>query len=161
MLSALGNGVKGGVWYSLMDKVYAPATLAAAWTKVSQRRRGGRGQAEYRTVRGERRSLFDGAVARAADGEYRPWRSGAWRSRRGWRVRPLGIPTVKDRIAETASNSCWSRSWSACPSGELRLPAGARAKDALREVDRLVESGHCFVVDADLESSSTRCRTTS
>ena len=34
MLSALGNGVKGGVWYSLMDKVYAPATLAAAWVKV-------------------------------------------------------------------------------------------------------------------------------
>src|SRR5580658_3429321 len=34
MLSALGNGVKGGVWYSVMDKVYAPATLAAAWAKV-------------------------------------------------------------------------------------------------------------------------------
>ena len=34
MVSALGNGVKGGRWYSLMDKVYAPATLTAAWTKV-------------------------------------------------------------------------------------------------------------------------------
>ena len=34
MLSALGNGVKGGKWYSLMDKVYAPKTLLAAWTKV-------------------------------------------------------------------------------------------------------------------------------
>ncbi len=34
MLSALENGVKGGVWYSVMDKVYAPATLAAAWAKV-------------------------------------------------------------------------------------------------------------------------------
>ena len=34
MLSALGNGVKGGVWYSLMDKVYPPAPLAAAWAKV-------------------------------------------------------------------------------------------------------------------------------
>ena len=30
MLSALGNGVKGGKWYSLMDKVYASKTLAAA-----------------------------------------------------------------------------------------------------------------------------------
>jgi len=27
MLSALGNGVKGGKWYALIDKVYAPATL--------------------------------------------------------------------------------------------------------------------------------------
>src|SRR5687767_8829371 len=34
MLSALGNGVTGGKWYSLIDKVYAPATLELAWTKV-------------------------------------------------------------------------------------------------------------------------------
>ena len=34
MLSALANGVKGGKWFSLMDKVLAPATLALAWTKV-------------------------------------------------------------------------------------------------------------------------------
>ena len=34
MLSALGNGVKGGKWYALMDKVFAPKTLAAAWMKV-------------------------------------------------------------------------------------------------------------------------------
>ena len=34
MLSALVNGVKGGKWYALMDKVFAPETLAAAWTKV-------------------------------------------------------------------------------------------------------------------------------
>ena len=34
MLSALANGVKGGKWFSLMDKVFAPKTLAAAWTKV-------------------------------------------------------------------------------------------------------------------------------
>ncbi|HRK95456.1 MAG TPA: hypothetical protein PK694_03970 [Rhodospirillales bacterium] len=34
MVSALENGVKGGRWYSLMDKVYAPATLSAAWARV-------------------------------------------------------------------------------------------------------------------------------
>ena len=34
MLSALVNGVKGGKWYSLMDKVCAPKTLAVAWTRV-------------------------------------------------------------------------------------------------------------------------------
>jgi RNA-directed DNA polymerase len=34
MVSALDNGVKGGRWYSLMDKVYAPTTLKAAWQKV-------------------------------------------------------------------------------------------------------------------------------
>jgi len=34
MLSALVNGVIGGKWYALMDKVFAPNTLAAAWRKV-------------------------------------------------------------------------------------------------------------------------------
>jgi RNA-directed DNA polymerase len=34
MVSALVNGVEGGKWYSLMDKVYAPKTLALAWEKV-------------------------------------------------------------------------------------------------------------------------------
>ena len=30
MLAALGNGVRGGKWHSLIDKVYAPQTLWAA-----------------------------------------------------------------------------------------------------------------------------------
>ena len=34
MVSALANGVKGGRWYSLMDKVYAPDTLDVAWERV-------------------------------------------------------------------------------------------------------------------------------
>ena len=34
MVSALVNGVKGGRWYSLIDKVCAPATLEAAWAQV-------------------------------------------------------------------------------------------------------------------------------
>ena len=34
MLTALEQGVKGGVWFSLIDKVYAPTTLQAAWTRV-------------------------------------------------------------------------------------------------------------------------------
>ena len=38
MLCALGNGVKGGKWYSLMDKVLAPATLRRAFTKVKANR---------------------------------------------------------------------------------------------------------------------------
>src|SRR5712692_6956849 len=36
MVSALVNGVTGGKWYSLMDKVIRPATLEAAWRKVAR-----------------------------------------------------------------------------------------------------------------------------
>ena len=35
MLTALENGVKGGKWFSLIDKVYARSTLAIAWKKVA------------------------------------------------------------------------------------------------------------------------------
>ncbi len=38
MLAALENGVTGGRWYSLMDKVYAPCTLEAAWKRVAANR---------------------------------------------------------------------------------------------------------------------------
>src|ERR687896_752274 len=34
MLAALENGVKGGQWFSLIDKVYRAETLKAAWQKV-------------------------------------------------------------------------------------------------------------------------------
>ena len=33
-----GNGVKGGKWYSLFDKVYNPKTLKAAWKRVAANR---------------------------------------------------------------------------------------------------------------------------
>ena len=38
MLTALETGVKGGVWFSLIDKVYAPDNLAAATAKVVRNR---------------------------------------------------------------------------------------------------------------------------
>ncbi len=35
MLAALGNGVKGGKWFSLIDKVYDRSTLEVAWKQVA------------------------------------------------------------------------------------------------------------------------------
>ena len=38
MLAALVNGVKGGKWYSLFDKLCARSTLERAWLKVESNR---------------------------------------------------------------------------------------------------------------------------
>jgi len=38
MVSALVNGVKGGKWFSLIDKVDRPSTLGAAWRCVARNR---------------------------------------------------------------------------------------------------------------------------
>src|SRR5437867_9269482 len=35
MLTALEQGVKGGVWFSLIDKVFSPTNLRAALAKVA------------------------------------------------------------------------------------------------------------------------------
>ena len=35
MLAALGNGVKGGKWFSLIDKVYRPETLQSGVAQSS------------------------------------------------------------------------------------------------------------------------------
>lgn len=36
MLETLEKGVKGGVWFSLIDKVYRTSTLYAAWQPVKR-----------------------------------------------------------------------------------------------------------------------------
>jgi RNA-directed DNA polymerase len=52
MLSALENGVKGGKWYSLIDKAYAPATPGTRLDEGrGEQRRGGRGWAKRGSVR--------------------------------------------------------------------------------------------------------------
>jgi RNA-directed DNA polymerase len=52
MLAALENGVKGGKWFSLMDKVWRPSTLDQAWRRV-KRNRGAAGVDRLSTERFE------------------------------------------------------------------------------------------------------------
>ena len=62
MVSALGNGVKGGKWFSLVDKAIRPTTLEAAWQKVERNKGGGRHRwSECGAVRGGGGSVSGGA----------------------------------------------------------------------------------------------------
>ena len=141
MVSALGNGVKGGRWYSLMDKVWASATLDVAWTKV----RANKGAAGVDGVSVERfaaRSEVYLAELRAAlrDGTYRPQPVKRVEIPKGdGRTRPLGIPAVKDRIAQTAMKLVIEPIFEAMfRSGSYGFRPGRGCHDALREVDRLI-----------------------
>jgi RNA-directed DNA polymerase len=155
MVSALVNGVEGGKWYSLMDKVYAPKTLALAWEKV----RANRGAAG---VDGQSVERFEAQADRYLAELSRDLREGSYRPEAVKRVeipkangqtRPLGIPTVKDRIVQTALKLVIE------PIFEVQFLAtsygfrpGRSCKDALREVDRLLKAGYTHVVDADLKA---------
>jgi len=155
MVSALENGVKGGRWYSLMDKVYAPATLSAAWerVRVNDGAAGVDSQSIERFEARAERYLAELSTA-MREGSYRPQPIRRVDIPKGdGRTRPLGIPTVKDRIVQTAVKFVLEPIFEATfrPTSYGFRP-GRGCRDAVREVAQLIEDGHAFVVDADFES---------
>ena len=155
MISALVNGVKGGRWFSLIDKVSAARTLAVAWAKVRANRgaSGVDGQSVERFAARQEEYLAELSQA-LREGTYQPQ---AVRRveipKDDGRTRPLGIPTVKDRIVQTAIKLAIEPIFEAMfLASSFGFRPGRGGKDALREVDRLLGEGHVFVVDADLRS---------
>lgn len=154
MLTALAEGVKGGVWFSLIDKVYADRTLKAAWQHVKAN--DGAAGVDQVTVAMYERDL-DRNLAQLAtqlrDGTYRPQPiRRTWIDKPGSREqRPLGIPTVRDRIVQTAMRlvlePIFERTFAAQSCG-FRPRRGC--KDALRRVVGLLQAGATWVVDVDL-----------
>jgi hypothetical protein len=68
-------------------------------------------------------------------------------------TRPLGIPSVKDRIVQTALKMAIEPIFeTSFRKGSYGFRPGRGCKDALREVDRLLKEGYTHVVDADLKS---------
>jgi RNA-directed DNA polymerase len=155
MVSALNNGVKGGRWYSLIDKVHAPATLAAAWERVwaNAGAAGVDGQSIERFEAGAQLYLAELATA-LREGSYRPQPIRRVEIPKGdGGTRPLGIPAVKDRIVQTAVKLVIEPIFEAAfhPASYGFRP-GRGCLDALREVEGLLTDGHSFVVDADFAS---------
>jgi RNA-directed DNA polymerase len=155
MVSALENGVTGGRWYSLMDKVYAPATLAAAWALV-QANRGAAGVDGVSVERfaAQAETYLAELAAALRTGEYRAQPVKRVEIPKGdGKRRPLGIPVVKDRIVQTAVKLVIEPIFEAMFRPEsYGFRPGRGCHDALRAVDRLIKDGYCYVVDADLAS---------
>lgn len=156
MLTALETGVKGGVWFSLIDKVFAERNLRAAAAKVVANR--GAPGVDHVTVEAFHDAL-DTNVAKLAtalrDGSYEPQAI-----RRVYipkpgssEQRPLGIPTVRDRVVQGAVRQViepiFEQEFAAHSYG---FRPGRGCKDALRRVDDLLKQGYVYVVDADLKS---------
>jgi RNA-directed DNA polymerase len=155
MLSALGNGVKGGKWYALIDKVYAPQTLTAAWTKVwaNKGAAGVDGQSVDRFAAKAEVYLPELSTA-LRENKYCPQAVKRVEIPKGdGRMRPLGIPTVKDRLVQQAVRLAIEPIFEQgfCD-GSYGFRPGRGCHDALREVDRLLKEGYTYVVDADLQS---------
>lgn len=155
MLAALDNGVQGGRWYSLMDKVAAPRTLEAAWKRVAANK-GAAGVDGISITRFQARAphYLAELERELRAGGYQPLPARRVHIPKGpGKTRPLGISAVKDRIVQTAMTMVvepiFEREF--LPSNYGFRP-GRGCKDALREVERWLKKGYTWVVDADLES---------
>jgi RNA-directed DNA polymerase len=155
MLSALVNGVKGGKWFSLIDKVYASATLRAAWARVRANRgaAGVDGQSIERFA-AQADVYLSELEAALREETYRPQAVKRVEIPKGdGKTRPLGIPTVKDRIVQQAVKLVIEPIFeTAFCEGSHGFRPGRSCHDALREVSGLLEAGYTHVVDADLRS---------
>lgn len=155
MLAALEEGVKGDVWFRLIDKVYNPKNLWSAWAK-SAANNGSAGVDGITISRYEKD--VEANLARLAgqlkDGSYRPKAiRRTYIPKADGKMRPLGIPTVQDRIVQGAVRHVIEPIFEkAFARHSYGFRPGRGCKDALRRVDELLKSGYRYVVDADLKS---------
>jgi RNA-directed DNA polymerase len=156
MLTALEQGVKGGCWFSLIDKVYSDRVLRSSFAQV-KRNRGAGGVDHVTTERFEAR--LDEELKRLSeelrDGSYRPQAiRRVWIPKSGSRERrPLGIPTVRDRVVQTSLRLVLEPIYEqefAEHSYGFRPGRGCHA--AIARVEELLEQGYTWVVDVDLRS---------
>jgi RNA-directed DNA polymerase len=155
MLVTLERGVKGGKWFSLIDKVWKMENLQSALRQV-ERNQGGAGVdglscKAYREQSPQRLPRLQDKLKK---GEYQPKPvKRVWIPKLGSKeLRPLGVPTVEDRMVQTALRNVIEpifESTFAEHSYGFRPERGA--KEALRRVDQLIKSGQHWVVDADLK----------
>ena len=156
MLTALESGVQGSKWYSLMDKVGSRKTLERAFVQVKANR--GAAGIDHVTIEEFEQHLeenLEKLVKELREGSYRPQGiRRAWINKLGSKEkRPLGIPTVRDRVVQTVLvnvlEPIFERDFAEHSYG-FRPKRGC--KDALRRVDDLLQQGYQWVVDADLKS---------
>jgi RNA-directed DNA polymerase len=144
------------VWFTLVDKTYAPVNLGSAFQKVWAN--GGSAGADKQTVAHFARqaeSELTRLHEQLRDGTYRPQPvRRAWIPKPGSKEkRPLGIPAVRDRIVQAALWHVLEPIFETEFAGNsYGFRPGRGAKDALRRVDTLLKAGHDWVVDADLKS---------
>jgi len=156
MLTALEEGVKGGKWFSLIDKVYSLPNLRSAFEKVRANR--GAAGVDHQTI-----EMYEHHLEENLKNLSRMLKDGSYRPQAVRRVlipkpgskeyRPLGVPTVRDRVVQAALLNViapiFERDFAVQSYG---FRPGLGCKDALRRVWQLLEAGHVWVVDADLKS---------
>jgi RNA-directed DNA polymerase len=157
MLATLNqNSVRAGKWHSLMDKVTIQPNLYSAYREVAANK--GAAGTDNITVEDFTARLvgnIDKLEQQLRDGTYVPQAIKRVNIPKPGsnETRPLGIPTVRDRVVQNALRHVLEpileRQFAEHSYG-FRPNRGC--KDALRRVDTLVKKGYKYTVDVDLKS---------
>jgi RNA-directed DNA polymerase len=156
MVATLERGIKGGKWYSLMDKVWKAENLQSAAQQV-RKNKGAAGvdgmscEAYLKAGPARLERLQD----KLQSGRYQPAPvKRVWIPKLGSKeLRPLGVPTVEGRIVETAVRNVIEPIFEhGFAEHSYGFRPGRGAKDALRRVDQLLNAGKVWVIDADLKA---------
>lgn len=162
MKAAIGKLRQAGrKWFSVYDKVIAPANLQAAWNRINRR------------IQGKKRRQGAGVdgitVAKFADqapenlrqlgeqlstGRYRasPVRRHYIPKQGSRKLRPLGLPTVRDRVVQEACRNVIEPIFEAeFIDRSHGFRPGRSVDSACMQVEQHLSKGKVWVVDLDIE----------
>ena len=155
LATLLENKVRGGKWHTLIDKVFRELNLFCSARKVLGKK--GAAGVDRQTVEDfaeHEREELQRLQTQLREGSYAPAAV-----RRTWipkpgssEKRPLGIPTVRDRVVQTALVHVIEPILDATfHERSFGFRHGRGCHDALRWVEELLAAGYVYVVDADLK----------
>src|SRR5437870_135846 len=156
MLTTLEEGVGGGRWHTLIDKVFSRQNLFdAARRVIGNQGKAGVDHVDVKTFEVKLGEELDKLTETLRLDTYRPQAI-----RRVWipkpgspEKRPLGIPTVRDRVVQTAVLNVIEPIFDQTfHDHSYGFRHGRGCQQALKQVERLLNDGYVYVVDADLKS---------
>jgi RNA-directed DNA polymerase len=141
-------------FYLLYDKIYRRDILEYAYRSCKANKgAAGVDGVDFEAIEAYGEDRWLGELAeRLRKKDYQPEAvKRVWIPKPNGKLRPLGIPTITDRVVETAAMIVLEPIFEADLQPEqYAYRAGRGAQDAVKAVHRLLNTGHHHVVDADL-----------
>lgn len=153
-LHAKAKKEPGCRFYSLYDKLCRKDVLCHAWERC--RENGGAagvdGQSFEAIEQGGLSRWLDELTKELKTKSYEPEAvRRVWIPKAGGKQRPLGIPTIKDRVVQMAAVLILELIFEAdLPDEQYGYRPGRSAHEAIRQIHKLLNQGHREVVDCDL-----------